>query len=111
MITFLREPVDNLVSIYFFWRNFKRPKNVLHARFLAGRPSLVDFARYPKIRQLMSQTYFGNIDLQRFSFIGFHETREADMPRLSNLIGLPPDSSFYLNKTAESTDRPIISRD
>jgi len=111
MITFLREPVDNLVSIYFFWRNFKKPTNVLHARFLAERPSLVDFARYPKIRRLMSQTYFGNIDLQRFGFIGFHETREADLPRLSSLIGLPLDSSLYLNKTAESTDRPIVSQD
>lgn len=111
MITFLREPVDNLISIYFFWRAFAKPTNALHARFLAERPSLPAFARYPKIQRLMSQTYFGNVDLRRFSFVGFHETRDADMLRLSSLLELPLDPSLHLNKTKEFADRDIVSQD
>jgi hypothetical protein len=40
-MTFLRHPVDNLISIYFFWRALPEPGHALHARFLRERPSIL----------------------------------------------------------------------
>jgi hypothetical protein len=108
MITFLREPIDNLISNYFYWNTFEKPTNQLHARFLDERPSLLAFASYPKIRRLMSETYFGNIDLNRLDFVGFYDNRDADMIRLSNVLELPLDPLLHLNRTKEYPNRSIV---
>jgi hypothetical protein len=43
-MTFLRHPVDNLISIYFYWKSLKEPGHSLHARFLVEAPSILEFA-------------------------------------------------------------------
>jgi hypothetical protein len=98
-ITFLRQPVSNVISIYNFWQTLPEQGNPVHARFLRERPSLLDFAKFPGISALMSETYFGGFDMNRFNFIGFHETRQADIPRLGKELGLPLDASVHDNKT------------
>jgi hypothetical protein len=109
-LTFLRHPVSNLISIYFFWRVMP-PFNLIHSRFLEERPSIVDFARYPAFRTLMSGAYFGNYDMKRFDFIGFHESRTADIPRLANDIGLPLSPTVKDNVTPSSVERQRVEED
>jgi hypothetical protein len=111
LITFLREPADNLISIYFYWRTFRRAGHELHARFLRDRPSLLEFAAYPGIRRLMSETYFGGFDIRRFDFIGFHETRHQDLPRLGCLLNLSFEPQVHQNKTVVSRERREIAAD
>ena len=103
-VTFLRHPVSNLISIYFFWSAVP-PLDALHQRFLDERPSIVDFARWPAFRTLMSEAYFGNYDMRRFDFIGFHETREADVARLATELNLPLSPAVKTNVTPPSTAR------
>lgn len=113
-LTFLREPVSNLVSIYYFWRSFPVHGNPTHDRFVAEQPSIIDFARYCwPIRRLMSMSYFGGIDMVCFDFIGFYETRERDVARLSTLLGAPFSSDLYVNRTndAEGDDRQALMED
>jgi hypothetical protein len=102
-MTFLREPVSNLISIYLFWRTYPEGAAQLHRRFLAERPSVLAFAQYPAIQTLMSETYFGGVDLDRFDFIGFHERRREDLGRLSHVLGLELDGDLHLNKTTRTT--------
>lgn len=104
-LTFVRHPVDNLISIYFFWKSLATPHHDLHARFLRENPSILEFARFPGIRQLMSETYFGGFDMRRFDFIGFHETRTDDIARLARELGLPLSADVHANATAEHDGR------
>jgi hypothetical protein len=104
-MTFLRHPVDNLFSIYFYWKALPKAGHALHARFLRERPSILEFATYPAMTCLMSQTYFGNFDMSRFDFIGFYENRDTDILRLAKDLGLPLAASLHENRTAETIDR------
>jgi hypothetical protein len=110
-MTFLRHPVDNLISIYFFWKTLPEPGHELHAQFLRERPSVLDFATYPGITSLMAETYFGNFDMSRFDFIGFFENREADVPRLAKDLGLPLVAGVHENRTAETAERLELEAD
>jgi hypothetical protein len=110
-ITFLREPVDNLISIYFYWSTLRRPGHELHARFLRDRPSPLEFATYPGIRRLMSETYFGGFDMNRFDFVGFHDTRNRDLLRLARILNLTFQPWVHKNKTAVSPERRQIESD
>lgn len=107
-LTFVREPVANLISIYVFWRHYPPRPGVLHRRFLAERPGLLTFAQYPAIQTLLSETYFGGVDLERFDFIGVYERRRHDLLRLSRMLGLAFDPDLHLNQadpaTAEAQD-------
>ncbi len=110
-LTFLRHPVDNLLSIYFYWLDLPDPTHGVHARFLRERPSVLEFAAYPGISTLMSETYFGGIDMRRFDFIGFHETRAADIRRLAADLGLPLAPETHENRTAETPERHGVRQD
>lgn len=110
-MTFLRHPVDNLISIYFFWKNIPQPRHVLHGRFLRESPSIVEFAKYPAFTNLMSETYFGGFDMSRFAFIGFYENRGADLSRLAADLGLPLKADIYENRTVPSVERRELEAD
>jgi len=105
MTTFLREPVENLISIYFFWRNLADQGNPVHGRFLREKPDIFAFARYSEFACLQSETYFGGFDMKRFDFIGFHERRGTDIPRLGETLGLPLLADVHENRTSASDER------
>jgi hypothetical protein len=110
-MTFLRHPVDNLISIYFYWKSLREPGHSLHARFLAEVPSLLEFALYPGINRLMSEMYFGGFDMNRFGFIGFYETRDISLARLGNELGLPLVADVHENRTKETVERLALESD
>jgi hypothetical protein len=87
-LTFLREPVRNLISIFYFWLEMPEVGNPVHIRFLRERPDIIEFARYRCITGLMSHTYFGGFDMNQFDFIGFHESRDRDIVRLGEKLGI-----------------------
>lgn len=97
--TFLRHPVDNLLSIFFYWLALPEATNAWHEKTLEARPTIEEFAQYAPIQRLMSDTYFGGYDMSRFDLVGFSETRSADYRKLGNMIGLPIDPSIHLNQT------------
>jgi hypothetical protein len=109
--TFLRHPIDNLISIYFFWRGLAPVARIpAHVQFLAESPTLDEFALYPELRTLMSVAYFGNCDMGRFDFIGFHETRKVDVPALGTLIGAPLDPELHENRTVVAAREAEVLR-
>lgn len=107
--TFLREPVANLISNYYFWRCLADHGHPLHRKFLRERPGLCEFAQHPQIRTMMSDGYFGGVDMARFDFIGFHETRQADIGRLSAMLGIGLSTELHVNRTPPSAERAALT--
>lgn len=102
--TFLRHPVDFLISLYFFWKKFPESHG-LHARFLREQPTIFELAKYPGITNLMSEGYFGGFDMDRFNFIGFHKDRNTDLSRLARDIDLPLSAAVCENRTYQCAER------
>jgi len=110
--TFLREPVDNLISIFYFWRTFPPSDYPPHQRFLAEQPTIFEFADYPEIRKLASSSYFGGVDIRHLDFVGFFERRTEDLRRLSRLLGFDLNVELALNKTCGfSAERAELKAD
>ncbi len=99
MFTLLREPVANLISIYYFWQQMPRQSDVLHEYVIDNKLSLVEVAKLPLIRKLYSETYFGDYDMSRFNIIGKHEERDKAICALSHLISVEIDATVLYNKT------------
>ena len=82
----LREPVENLISIYYFWKSFFDASFTSHAVFdfvKRQRLSLLEVAEIPCMRRLMSSTYFGGYDMGRFDVIGTYGNRTAFVDAVS----------------------------
>lgn len=86
-VTFLREPVDRMISHYYFWRRHVRHHHPVHDRMVAEQWSPETFAAYPAVRYFYSRTIFGGADMGRFDLIGAVARVERDWPRLLDLIG------------------------
>lgn len=99
-LTFLREPVDNLISIYYFWRQSNNPGHALYNLFKKMSPDIFEFSEFPLIKRLMSQTYFGDVAMSDFNFVGFHERRAIDLTRLSTELGFEIESEWHENRTS-----------
>jgi hypothetical protein len=111
-VTFLREPVANLISIYYFWRKFPPAGSPTHDRFLDERPTVLDFARfYWPVRRLMSVSYFGGFDVNSLDFVGFHETRARDLARLSKMLNIDLPAETYENRTPHDDERTALADD
>lgn len=98
LFTILREPIDNLISIYFFWLDLP-PSGPVHTKFLEEKPNIEEFAKRYPMKSLMSQEYFGDFDMGRFDYVGFHDLRRDAFASISNLIGVHLDCGLHLNKT------------
>lgn len=98
LFTILREPVDNIISIYFFWLGFPAT-GPIHTKFLEERPSIEEFAKRYPLRNLMSEEYFGDFDMDLFDYVGFSDLRQEAFDGISSLIGVPLKHEVHLNKT------------
>jgi hypothetical protein len=98
-MTILRHPVDNLISIYCYWKKIPPQPNAVHQYFLTNNLDVLGLARLPIIRNLYRDTYFGGWDMGKLDFIGRHETRIDDLQRLAGMLGLSIDANLHLNAT------------
>ncbi|MEM1330739.1 MAG: hypothetical protein AAGG07_09280 [Planctomycetota bacterium] len=101
-VTFLREPVANVVSIYFFWMRFVPPGNALQEYARSRRLTIEEFALLPIIRRLYGETYFGRFPIERFDFVGDQSRFGEEVARLSALIGIELDGSIKTNTSDEA---------
>jgi hypothetical protein len=105
----LREPVDNLISIYYFWTHLIEAGHLeghaLFRSFVAERPSILDFARHPTFRHLLTRTFFGGYAMDRFDVIGDYARRDAYVGAISRLLNVKLDRSVYVHRTPPSAER------
>lgn len=111
LFTMLRHPVDNIISIYFFWKSCPLHGNPLHDYFMSQELSLIDMAKLPAIRFLYSERYFGGFEMGNFSVIGRYDDRHEYFRRLKYNLGLDLDSSIEVNVTVPNNDRDRVLTD
>ena len=109
IITFLRDPVDKLLSAYFYWLNLPLGGSPEHEAFVTNRPSIFEYAE--EGAGVSIEAYFGGFDMDRFDFIGFHDQRAEHLACLSNLLGFEISSEVKLNVTPFSSERAAIQSD
>jgi hypothetical protein len=115
-LTMLRHPIDNLISIYCYWKRIPvQPTAVaVHQYFLVNKLDILGLARLPIIQNLYSETYFGGWDIGRLDFIGKHENRNNDLQRLAKILGINIDINLHLNMTnleGENLEKDMITTD
>jgi hypothetical protein len=78
-ITWMRDPVERILSHYFFWTRHFDPETAppLHRRVVEERWSLERFCLAEEVRNLYAQFFYG-FPLERFSFIGITEFYNDD---------------------------------
>jgi hypothetical protein len=106
-LTFLRHPIDNVMSIFRFW-SANPPDmwdNQLFRYFKRNKLSAQRLAMLPAIRFLYTKTYFGGFDMSRFDFIGDYRQYSRELQRLGDRIGVEFDLSMRLNVTPEIQDQ------
>jgi len=100
-MTFLRHPVDNILSIFNYWLSIPTQPHSLHQKFKENPVDLLEFSKIESLRYLYTKTYFGDWDMKKFHFVGSHENREADLGRLGERLGVAFDPSIYVNPTTD----------
>ncbi|MEP9366028.1 sulfotransferase family 2 domain-containing protein [Xanthobacter sp. VNH20] len=87
--TFLRHPVNRLVSHYHFWRrHWEDGPHPVRDYMNEQNLSLEEFAHLPTLRYFYTRLYFRDVDMGFFDFIGFHETAAEDVARLEKALGV-----------------------
>lgn len=109
-MTFLRHPVDNIISIFNYWSSIPTQPHSLHQQFKNAPVDLLEFAKIDSLRYLYTRTYFGEWDMAKFDFVGAHENREADLDRLGKRLGVDFDPSIYVNPTTDwnPAEKPVV---
>jgi hypothetical protein len=113
-IVILREPVENLISIYYYWKGIYESSYRGHAVYEFAKKErlpLLEFAKIPKLRYLMSQTYFDGFDMKQFDIVGTHHRRTEFLTSVSNAIGRPLPLTSRENPTPQSDERDNVMSD
>ncbi|MDF2798283.1 MAG: hypothetical protein K0R85_1027 [Devosia sp.] len=86
-ITFLRHPVDRLISHYYFWLSLPRHGHSLQDYLLDHELTLIQFAQLPYMQYFYTGLFFQGVDMKRFDFIGRCDAMPTEIERLGTLLG------------------------
>ncbi len=110
-VTWLRDPVERVVSHYHFWRrdyHGEDPAQPLRNRMLREDWSLERFALGPEVRNLYSQ-YLWRFDPRRFDFIGITEHYAEDLDVFAHrFLGGPAPLSCALANPERAEDQYLL---
>jgi hypothetical protein len=100
-LTFLRHPIDNILSIYRFWsvHSAETWDTPLFRYFKEKKLSIEQFSMLPKIRYLYSEAYFGGYDMGKFNFIGDYKKYDLELNRLGKELNVHFDLSVRMRVT------------
>lgn len=88
-VTFMRDPVERVVSHYRYWLRHPVPTHSVCRRLHDENWTLRDFARHPSSRNTQS-VFFDGLDVSDFAFVGLQERFDACLPMFFEAIGMPP---------------------
>ena len=105
IITWLRHPVERVVS-NFYWDQ-KRFDEGLSGEVPAA--NLEEYALRPSNQNRIS-FFLNGLELKRLFFIGFIDTFDEDLKKLSDLLGWRGVKYYHINKnTTKPKGRPVLS--
>jgi hypothetical protein len=90
-IAWLRHPVERLVSFYYMLRVIDHRSVIgpIQRAVREGRFGLLDFAREPAMRDVVTRRFLGDPAGRDLTFIGIQERFDEDLDRLGSLLGWP----------------------
>lgn len=86
-IIWLREPINRLISHFFYWKYGPASENSLHKLMLDKNMDLVEFARLPTMQNRITNIFMKDMELSDFYFIGIQEFFEEDIRQLGEMMG------------------------
>ena len=100
-MTFLREPIDNVISIYNFWmlNVAEQWDSPLFKYFVENDLSIVEFSRLPIIKNLYSKIYFQGNDIESFDFVGDFKLYDDELDRLGSMLNMKFIKTVHENVT------------
>ena len=101
-IAFLRHPVDNVISIYYYWKTLDRTDSPILNYVRDHKLSILEFASLPKIRWLYSKTYFGCYNMSAIDFLCEFNCYNDQLDRLSELLDIKLNKDICINRTGEN---------
>ena len=101
IITFLRDPVERVISHYYYILD-----RGIVGEVLPEEPLLSYAQRYAT-----HQMAFTGNDLSRYSFVGISDEFESEVDRFSKLIGVPIDYNKYERRNVCNTKQPVSKED
>lgn len=110
VITWLRHPVERLISQYFFLRQ-QYQDQVIHTNnsmkiFNRLCRNLKEFAEIPNHRNLQCR-YLNGIEVQDFAFIGIVEDFNSELVRFGKIFDFEVPEPVHTNKTRTSMKEEI----
>lgn len=88
------KPIDKLIRKYRAWnRKIRKSHMPMHLYFLRKSPSLLDFARMPLNKNYYGVTFLGDIGPERYDFIGDYARFDDEVKRLKALLDVDSDIS------------------
>jgi hypothetical protein len=112
----LREPVENLISIYYFWQYCRQNRlgegwHGLYQYYCRSGMDILEFATIPLLQNLMNRTYFRDVDMTCFDAIGDYSDLAGYAQRVASLIGVGLPTLRKANVTPPSEERRTVVED
>lgn len=87
-IIWLRNPIERLISHYYFWKSLPLEENNICQRLLKENElNIVQFAELPEMQNYITSFFIKEMELADFSFVGIQSFFEEDLTELSMKMG------------------------
>ncbi len=110
-IAFLREPLERVIACFERCKRVAPEDERLAQQFHDGTLDLLTFAQHPSLR-LRLPSYaeiLRGFPLERFNYIGFHETFSADLRRIADALGWTVPKPLLESSTTETPGTRDVS--
>lgn len=89
LVTWIREPVERVISAYYHWLKAGDNQDEKQKAFLRKQPSLIEYVESQEYKPTVNayETFLGRIDLRQYDFVGRTEHFEEDLQRLESYLG------------------------
>jgi len=101
-VTWLRDPVERIVSHYLYWQRSRIPGEPQWEQFTAQQTSLEQFAQLKFVRNLQ-QAYLIPLGVEQFDFIGITEEYDRSLELFRRLFC--PEAQFDATARNENPNR------